>query len=120
MSIVKVMHKAMKRFGVVYPASETKYSVEIVPGKSISIYENDNLKNSFAVGDMAEYGSYNLSYFGPILSISDKAVVVSENKYGSPGKSKKHVMDLYKFCWRNVDFDAEAKSKENSDTMMYI
>lgn len=115
MAIVPVITKARVRFGTTYQATETDYSVEIVAGKSIAIYKNGVLARMFALGDSAEYDSYNLSYYGPILSISDKCVVVQENR-----SKKKHFMDLNKFCWRNWDFDAGVAATKNSDTMQYI
>ena len=91
-----------------------EYQVEVVKGKSISILKDGVLCNTFLVGDQAEYDSYNLSYYGPITSISETTVCVAN------GPKTRAFMDFYKFCWRNVNFDLERAIAENSNTMTYI
>ena len=111
MSIVPVLTKGSK-----YSApAETPYSVEVVKGKSISIFKDGKLCNSFGIGDLAEYDSYNLSYFGKITSISDKCVVIEE-KYGK----KRSFLNLYSFCFRNYDFDSQKAGEKNNEAMMSI
>ncbi len=94
--------------------SPTEYQCEIQQQASISILKEGVLVNTFKLGDMAEYDSYNLSYYGKIVSITKATVVVE--KIG--GKTRH--LSLYEFCWRNYDFDIEKKSAENHDTMQYI
>lgn len=118
--IIKVMRPAKKKFGKDYPAEPTEYDVEIDKGKSISIFKDGVLKNTFMVGDMAEHGSYNLSYYGPITSISDTTVCVDNGKGTCKLGVKRAFMNLYNFCWRNADFDLETVQKSNSETMLYI
>ena len=59
----QVFTKARQRFGTFYPAQLTQYVVEIVKNKSIDIYKDNVLVNSFNLGDTAEYNSYNLHIF---------------------------------------------------------
>ena len=109
----QVFTKARQRFGTIYPAKATDYAVEIVKNKSIVIYKNDVLVNSFNLGDTAEYNSYNLSYTGNIVAISDKRIVIES--YG-----RRYSLDLNTFCWRNYNFDAVKTAEQNFRESMYI
>lgn len=100
-----------KHLGNVVP---TEYQCEIQQHTSISILKEGVLVNTFMLGDMAEYDSYNLSYYGKIVGITKATVVVEKT-----GGKTRH-LSLYEFCWRNYDFDLEKKAAENSDTMNYI
>lgn len=94
----------------------TNYFADIKPGVSITVKKGaDGIPNTFKIGDMAEYDSYNLSYFGAILAITGKTVSIRE-KYGN----KVHRLDLEKFCWRNHNFNLGEKIKENNTTSHYI
>lgn len=115
MKYIKVMTLKRTHFGKVYPAQETEYSVEVDKNQSISIFKNDKLLNTFGMGDSAEYDSYNLSYYGEIVGISEKSVSIKE-QYGS----KVHRLDMHKFCWRNYNFNEAQASSENFDIMLYI
>lgn len=68
----------------------------------------------FQVGEMAEYDSYNLSYYGPIKSITEKTVVIAE-RYG--GKPKLHRLKIGQFVGKNYDFDLAQTQKRNSEYM---
>lgn len=92
----------------------TEYQCEIQQHTSISILKEGVLVNTFLLGDMAEYDSYNLSYYGKIAGITPSRVTVIK----TGGKAA--YMSLYEFCWRNYDFDLEKKSAENYDTLNYI
>lgn len=122
------MTKQCKRHGKVYPASPTQYSVECT-GVSKSGYngitvfkdERDGTTvqgTSFVVGDTAEYGSYNLSYTGDIVKISDKCVTI----VAWPGtrNAQIHRLSMNEFCWRNHTFNAEKTAARNAEEMMYI
>ncbi len=105
---------------------------EIVPGKSIRLFgmagdgrrwvrdaegklvpgEAYVYRKDFAIGDVAEYDSYNLSYCGTIVAITEKTVSIRE-KHGSRVRR----LDLADFSQRNWDFDAEATAKRNSEWM---
>jgi hypothetical protein len=111
---MKVFTKARKWS----PSVETKYSVEIVHNKSIDIVIDDNVVNSFKIGDSAEYDSYNLIYTGAITKITDKMVQVTA--YIGSRNERKHNLDLSTFCWRNEKFDAVKISKHNFEEMQYI
>jgi len=121
----RVYTKARTSYGRVYPAQETNYQVDIVKGKSIVVQCDRTQKtNSFNVGDMAEYDSYNLSYYGPIIAITDKRVTIicrhDVKRYNAGEKVKKHCLDLYTFCFRNYNFELNRVSKENFETSLVI
>ena len=109
----QVFTKARQRFGTIYPAQATDYAVEIVKNKSIVVYKNDVLANSFNLGDTAEYDSYNLRYTGNIVAISYKRIVIES--YG-----RNYSLDINTFCWRNYDFNAAKVAEQNFRESMYI
>ena len=99
---------------------EQDQNVEVTPGKVIRLFGEKNtmidgqwLKRpydkTFKVGDTAEYDSFNLCYFGEIVSIGAKTVTIE--KYG-----RKHRLNLYLFNCRNVG-DMDAKIKQNQNWM---
>lgn len=126
MSFKNVQVPVRKSYGQTYGGGESEYFVEVKKGKSISLYrENERNGKSavktFKVGDYAEYDSYNLSYYGKILSITDKTVTIDKNaKYPHINEVSKTRMKIYDFSWRNYDFDLEETAAKNADTMMYI
>lgn len=117
----QVFTKARQRFGTLYPAKATEFEVEITKNKSISVYKNGVLTNTFQIGSTAEYDSYNLKYTGSIIAISDKRIIIEEpyKMYGSD-HGRRHSLDLYTFCWRNYDFDAVKTAQHNYEESMYI
>lgn len=66
---------------------------------------------TFAVGDRAEYDSYNLSYIGRILSITAKTVTIDHGDRCDNGTSR---LSIYDFCWRNYDGMA-GKVRQNQE-----
>jgi hypothetical protein len=127
-SLIRVLTKATKRFGKQYPAVDTEYQVECT-GVSKNGYSGITVfrdmrdgttkqGTTFQVGDTAEYDSYNLSYTGKIVKITDKCVSIVA--YPGSQMAKTHRLDINAFCWRNWDFDAVKTAERNSDTMMYI
>jgi hypothetical protein len=100
----------------------------IVPGESITLYGVDcnryvrnattgNMEagevryaRTFRIGEIAEWGSYNLSYMGTIVAIGRKTVTIED--HGS-----KHRLALAKFAWRNRHFNAEAAQRQNAAWM---
>lgn len=101
-------------------SARDQHSAEIERNVSIRIfglYYGQAFDKTFKIGDYAEYDSYNLSYFGKIVSITDKSVTIEE-RYGST--PRRHRLKLSQFTWRNYDFDVDAKQAENSNTMNYI
>lgn len=122
MTPMRVMTKAAKRCGVVYPATETEYSITLEKGV-LSIFKDDAGKNpvfcrEFEVGETAEYDSYNLSYHGTITAITNKTVSIV--KYPGSSLAKVHRLDIHTFCWRNYDFNLAESTKKNHEEMMYL
>jgi len=117
--LIAVKTKPRKQWGVEYPPKDTDFQVEIVPNASISIFKKGTLLNTFDMGSTAEYDSYNLSYMGKIVGISEKSVTIMAYP-DHPTMSKKHRLDLYSFCWRNANFDAVEAAKNNSEMMMTL
>ena len=95
----------------------SKYRVTIVPKNVITVHtihwDGKVTVFDYRIGDMAEYDSYNLHYFGPIKSITEKTVTIEM----IGGKNKR--LKIADFAWRNSKSVAEKQSR-NSDTMMYI
>ena len=98
---------------------------EIAKGKSIRLFgvkrrwgKEDGpflYETKFVVGDEAEYDSFNLSYTGTIVSITNKTVTI-QPPYGD----KKKRLKIYDFQWRNWDFDSEETARKNSVISMSI
>ena len=112
----------MKTFEVKEKWSNQTYTVSIEPNEAIYIecrYENRKEPKDtfiiFNIGDTAEYDSYNLSYLGTIVGITDKTVTID------PGFNSKHRrLKLNEFCSRNWDFNLELTNKRNFETMQTI
>jgi len=119
--IKPVFAKSFKRWGKVYPAKPTKYSVATDRNKSITIFEDGKQTSSFNMGDTVVYDSYNLYYTGKIIQISETSVTVEE-PYAQYGKDhgRRHRMPMERFCWRNSGLDLERINKENIETSYYI
>lgn len=117
--ISPLMTPSRKSNGVEYAGMSSGFEAVVIPGVSITVTRIEGhdagTGRTFLIGDMAEYDSFNLSYFGPILAITDKAVTI-RNKHSE----KKHRLNLYNFAWRNYKFNADTESKKNLETMMYI
>lgn len=97
--------------------SDQEYTVHIEKNKSIKIdclYKNHikpkQTSVSFTIADQAEYDSYNYSYFGPIISITEKTVSILPQ-----GATIKRRLTLEEFCKRNWDFNLDQKKKENNE-----
>lgn len=73
----------------------------------------------FTVGDYAEYGSFNLTYYGTIVAITDKTVTIEE-RWNNGGTHKLHRLSLYKFANRNWDFDLAEVDARNAETSRSI
>jgi hypothetical protein len=71
----------------------------------------------FRVGDIAEWGSYNISYTGRILSITNNTVTISHHE-SNRVQGSTHRLKLHQFCWRNKTFDFEATQENNRVEMM--
>lgn len=96
----------------------------IEPRKAITIsgiYKNRidgpiAFNKTFKVGDVAVYGSYNLIYTGIITAIGEKTVTIQHYK-NSTDKSR---LNLYRFSWRNWDFDHDRIEAYNVESLGYI
>lgn len=113
-----IQPKSYKRGGQVYQPKQdanTEYNADILPGKSIRIFGKygnhvkgpQSFDRTFNVGDIVEYGSYNLSYTGEITRIGAKTVTVKDHR-------ETRQLDLDTFCWRNWDLDLEEIAKRNA------
>jgi len=97
----------------------TTYKYTVTPKKSITVQKIRDGKVQdiyhYQVGDIAEYDSYNLHYFGTIESIGAKTVTI-QPRYSN----KKRRLKFETFAWRNGNQSIDEKFDRNSDTMMYI
>lgn len=97
---------------------------DVIPGKSIvlhGVYMNRvggpvAYRREFKIGDVAEFDSYNLSFYGKILAIGEKTITIDSDGL----RSRAQRLDICEFSSRNWDFDQAQKSAENSATMAYI
>jgi len=122
-NLVRVYTKAHKQRGIVYPAQATDYSVAVNPQR-IAIYKDDSTGTptycrDFVVGDKAEYNSWNLSYIGDIVKITDKCVTIVAYK-GHKGMEATYRLDMNSFCYRNHNFNLSEATAHNSEEMMYL
>ena len=122
-ALIQVMSKASKNT----PARATDFYVDCKGVSksgygSIEIFKDSaagiTAGSSFTIGDTAEYDSYNLSYTGKIVKITDKAVTI----VAYPGSTieKTYRLDIASFCWRNFKFNAAETARANAETSMYI
>lgn len=128
--VADIVDRDSKRGGVVRKGEVAKGAMaEVVKGKSIRLFgikerwDHEQRKNvwvsydrTFQVGDAAEYDSYNLSYVGVIISITEKTVTIASRH----DSTRKYRLNLHTFNWRNWDFDAEETHKRNVEIGMYL
>lgn len=74
--------------------------------------ETETIRNAFKVGDRASYGSYNVTYYGTIVSITAKRIAVRER-----AGDKLHSMTHEKFASRN-DHDFARTAEQDAHTRM--
>ncbi len=123
---VVVTAKARKFRGQAIPArrEDNSFAV-IVPGKSIRLvgtkeyYGNDGkvltgYDRTFKLGEIAEYASHSLSFYGKIVGISGKTVQILK---GDSHRAAKASLSIYDFNWRNYHFDFEAAQTRNHNWM---
>lgn len=107
----------------VVPTYHTQaFDVEVVKGKSVKIdvffknmHNPRQFTKEFKVGDMAEYDSWNLTYYGEIVSITEKTVTIDPKCGGAKKRLK-----IADFCYKNYNFDLETVKAENYETSLYI
>lgn len=90
----------------------------ITPGRSIVLFGITGTPyrgfkgytRRFAIGDVAEYDSFNKSYLGKVVGITTKRITIE------PGYSeKKRSLDLYQFNWRNNKLDVAETVRRNQE-----
>lgn len=96
----------------------TTYTVEVVPKYSVSVRRKGEAAIHFAIGDWAEYDSYNLHYTGRIVAIGRKTVTIEA--YPGTINARRHRLKLSTFAWRNWDYDGTRIAERNAEEMMYI
>lgn len=96
----------------------TEYTADLVVGKSITIYKSGVEGTTFQLGDTAEYDSWNLSYTGRITKIGPKTVQITA--YPGTQNERKYNLNLYKFCYRNWNFNAEETLRRNQEISYYL
>lgn len=116
--VSEIKDRDFVRFGNTIKGATAHGQAEIVLGKSVRLFGatpwGKTFDVTFRIGEQAEYDSYNLSYYGEIVSITEKTITVQESG------GRKHRMSLYSFASRNYDFDLATTQAKNSDTMNYI
>jgi hypothetical protein len=96
------------------------HNAEIVPGSSIRLHGIDRRRSieptpydrTFHIGDQAEHGSYNLSYYGPIVAITAKSVTIRSDVDG-----RNRRLSLAEFSRRNWNFDLQTARRRNGEWM---
>ena len=94
------------------PPKNMNWNADIEKNKSIRIYGTDegSFDKTFKVGDMAEYDSYNLSYYGEIVAITEKSVKIKA-RYGG----QMYMLCIHDFIWRNHNWSLEKATKNNNE-----
>lgn len=99
-------------------SGRAKYRTTLVPGQYVTVERVEDGQvvsmRRFKPGDEAEYDSFNLSYTGPIMSITAKSIVVKD----SGGVNRRLKPEV--FAWRNWDFDSVETARKNAETSLYI
>jgi hypothetical protein len=110
------MKNAKKRTTEVFKftGGNKSHVVYVTPGARIEVHTHDRsgfLLNvsAFAVGDEAEYDSFNLKYTAPIAAITAKSVVFD---LGNRGRRRR--LSLRSFASRNANFDRAAVAEYNA------
>jgi hypothetical protein len=76
-------------------------------------YSRSEFDRAFYIGDLAEYDSFNLSYYGQIISITEKTVSIKTDN-----KTKR--LKLSEFIWRNHNFELAEVRRNNAETHNHI
>lgn len=117
--ISPIMTPIRKAGSTVHGGEPSEFEAVVAPGIGITVKKiaghNAGIEKTFVMGDLAEYDSYNLSYYGKIVSITDKAVTIQKAHGG-----QKHRLNLYTFARRNYAFNADKTAKSNLEEMMYL
>ena len=116
---LNVQAKGSTRFGVKHEGQvRSGHNVSVTPRKSVRLFGTidnhihrmgESYDITFAVGDVAEYDSYNLNYVGEIVAVGAKSVTIRDPH------GRNHRLNLHTFSWRNHDFDLAVILKRNSE-----
>lgn len=102
-----------------FEIGSTKYQVSITKGQAITVRAESPYTGvtcfTYQIGDWAEYDSYNLHYFGEIVSITEKTVTIKKHL-----NEKNRRLKIQEFAWRNGTKSITQKQLANQDTMNYI
>ena len=92
----------------------TKKSIRIYGSKERygrgSVKQVVSFDRTFGIGDLVEYGSYNLTYTDPIAAITPQGVKIDHHGRFS-------IMKLVDFIGRNYDLDLQAIAEKNAAWM---
>lgn len=80
----------------------------------VQVPEWKEVDRTFAVGESAKWGEFNLEYFGTIRSVSAKTVVIDDRFDG------KKRLTLAKFADLNLTFNVNESRERNAREMMYL
>lgn len=100
--------KSIRLYGV--EAAGSRYVRDSATGRMLPNAEPMPYSRRFAIGDVAEYNAYNLSYCGTIVAIGEKTVTIEDH-------GQKHRLELADFARRNRHFDLAETAKRNAEWM---
>ena len=109
----------MKRNNVTPENGQGVYNADVLPGHSLRIFGTmtnhgrgpQEFDTVFRLGDVAEYGSYNMIYTGKIVRIGAKTVTIKHCEHSAEVTQ----LDIYSFIDKNWNFDAVKIAKHNSE-----
>jgi hypothetical protein len=109
--IKEIKSKDRKHHGKVYEGTILDgISADIEKNKYIRLHghrDNKYIDKTYNIGDLAEYDSYNFSYYGKITSISENTISIQPER-----DTANRRLNLYDFAWRNYDFTVAKAIKE--------
>lgn len=116
-----VVTREYRHAGKVHPSEVVPNAYAYIkPGESIMLIGTRELTTgrtpyviTYTLGEVAEYDSYNMSFYGRILAIGEKTVTIS--KVEGEGKARLSIED---FSRRNCRFDLDKARARNVDVMM--
>lgn len=88
-------------------------NADIIPKVSIRIFGvfyGTPFDQTFRIGDQAEYDSYNLIFYGPVLSITDRTVTVATTGCGN---FRNRRFRLFEFACKNANFNLDKIIEHN-------
>ena len=107
-SVIPYLQDAIEDFG-----GNREWHGELYAQARFIYIEGEAWEKTYRIGDLAEHGSYNLSYYGTITAITETTVVITERHWKDETKRLK----IGAFAYRNHDWDAGKAKKRNSEWM---